>query len=302
MADQVAAAFAAVRADERLVLLEGFHALKHALRFGADVVAAAAEDAAALDRLAERLAPTYARRSRRSWPSGRSARSSRARRTPRSRRSRGARRVDSAALLAAAPGPPAVLLEDPRHSATSARSCASPRRPAPPGCLRPARATRGTRPRCAAPRDCTSPCRSAAPSPWRSAPGRWSCSIPRATGSRRCPMGRCSRSGPSATASARSSPHAPCAQLSHPDAQRRLQPQRRHRRRGGALHGRSGFSQRSIVQTGVMPADSSSRVAPASRPAPTARPPSAPRRSAARPCSSIARPRPRPREREATAR
>jgi TrmH family RNA methyltransferase len=52
-ADRVAKAFA----DERLVRLEGFHALKHALRFGAEVVAAATDDAAALDALARRLAP-----------------------------------------------------------------------------------------------------------------------------------------------------------------------------------------------------------------------------------------------------
>jgi TrmH family RNA methyltransferase len=52
-ADRVAAAFA----DDRLVRLEGFHALKHALRFGAEIVAAATGDAAALDALAERLAP-----------------------------------------------------------------------------------------------------------------------------------------------------------------------------------------------------------------------------------------------------
>jgi RNA methyltransferase, TrmH family len=52
-ADRVAEAFA----DERLVRLEGFHALKHALRFGAEIVAAATDDAAALDALVERLAP-----------------------------------------------------------------------------------------------------------------------------------------------------------------------------------------------------------------------------------------------------
>ena len=56
-ADPVAEAFAAARTDERLVLLEGFHALKHALRFGAKIVAAATQDRAALERLAERLAP-----------------------------------------------------------------------------------------------------------------------------------------------------------------------------------------------------------------------------------------------------
>jgi len=39
------------------VVLEGFHALKHALRFGAKIVAAATDNADALDRLARSLAP-----------------------------------------------------------------------------------------------------------------------------------------------------------------------------------------------------------------------------------------------------
>ncbi|WP_374774877.1 TrmH family RNA methyltransferase [Streptomyces sp. NBC_01310] len=46
---------AAVRAD--LVLLDGFHALKHALRFGADVRMVIAEDPAAVRALAAELAP-----------------------------------------------------------------------------------------------------------------------------------------------------------------------------------------------------------------------------------------------------
>ncbi|MEJ8643423.1 RNA methyltransferase [Streptomyces sp. MS1.HAVA.3] len=46
---------AAVRAD--LVLLDGFHALKHALRFGADVRMVIAEDPAAVRDLAAELAP-----------------------------------------------------------------------------------------------------------------------------------------------------------------------------------------------------------------------------------------------------
>ncbi|MFO1046825.1 MAG: TrmH family RNA methyltransferase [Geminicoccaceae bacterium] len=38
-------------------MLEGFHALKHALRFGATIELAVTRDAAALDRLAQQLAP-----------------------------------------------------------------------------------------------------------------------------------------------------------------------------------------------------------------------------------------------------
>lgn len=49
--------FAAARRDHRLAVLEGFHALKHALRFGAEIVEAVAPDPDAAVRLAERLAP-----------------------------------------------------------------------------------------------------------------------------------------------------------------------------------------------------------------------------------------------------
>lgn len=52
--------FRKARRDPRLVVLEGFHALKHALRFGADVVEVVAVDPAELDRLAAELAPDLA--------------------------------------------------------------------------------------------------------------------------------------------------------------------------------------------------------------------------------------------------
>jgi len=114
-ADPVAQAFAAARTDERLVLVEGFHALKHALRFGAELVAAATDDAAALGRLAERLAPDV-----------RPALAARVEerpldalvaRVPHTGVVAVARRPAFAAgdLLAVAPGTPVVLLEDPRH-------------------------------------------------------------------------------------------------------------------------------------------------------------------------------------------
>lgn len=45
------------RRDPTLAVLEGFHALKHALRFGADVTEAVSSDRAGLERLAEELAP-----------------------------------------------------------------------------------------------------------------------------------------------------------------------------------------------------------------------------------------------------
>lgn len=54
--------FQQARADERLALLEGFHALKHALRFGAEIELVAATDPDALERLAADLAPDLAGR------------------------------------------------------------------------------------------------------------------------------------------------------------------------------------------------------------------------------------------------
>ncbi|HYM45791.1 MAG TPA: TrmH family RNA methyltransferase [Solirubrobacteraceae bacterium] len=49
--------FGRARRDRTLVVLEGFHALKHALRFGAVVLEVVCADAAALERLASQLAP-----------------------------------------------------------------------------------------------------------------------------------------------------------------------------------------------------------------------------------------------------
>jgi len=49
--------FGRARRDPSLAVLEGFHPLKHALRFGADVLEVVCRDAAELDRLALELAP-----------------------------------------------------------------------------------------------------------------------------------------------------------------------------------------------------------------------------------------------------
>ena len=51
------ARFQSARRDPHLAVLEGFHALKHALRFGAAIEAACALDRAALDAFADALAP-----------------------------------------------------------------------------------------------------------------------------------------------------------------------------------------------------------------------------------------------------
>ena len=114
-ADPVAEAFAAARTDERLVLLEGFHALKHALRFGAEVVAAATPDRAALERLAQRLAPDL--RARLAVLVAERQLEALVAQVPHTGVVAVARRprVDAAAVLAVATAAPVVLLEDPRR-------------------------------------------------------------------------------------------------------------------------------------------------------------------------------------------
>jgi TrmH family RNA methyltransferase len=54
--------FGRARRDPALAVLEGFHPLKHALRFGANVLEVLCRDAAELDALAARLAPDLAAR------------------------------------------------------------------------------------------------------------------------------------------------------------------------------------------------------------------------------------------------
>ena len=53
--------FGRARRDPSLAVLEGFHALKHALRFGAVVHEVACRDRAQLARLADALAPDVRR-------------------------------------------------------------------------------------------------------------------------------------------------------------------------------------------------------------------------------------------------
>jgi RNA methyltransferase, TrmH family len=109
--------FGAARADRGLAVLEGFHALKHALRFGARVEAVATSDADALERLAAALAPDLAGAFRaRAEVVAPDVLRTLAPRTPATRVVAIARRpaVDPAAVLAAPDGS-VVLLEDPRH-------------------------------------------------------------------------------------------------------------------------------------------------------------------------------------------
>jgi TrmH family RNA methyltransferase len=60
VSEPVVQRFRAARRDLDLALLEGFHALKHALRFGADVIEAVALEPDELERLAADLAPDLA--------------------------------------------------------------------------------------------------------------------------------------------------------------------------------------------------------------------------------------------------
>jgi TrmH family RNA methyltransferase len=56
--------FGRARRDPSLAVLEGFHPIKHALRFGANMIEVLSSDPAELDRLAELLAPDLALRLR----------------------------------------------------------------------------------------------------------------------------------------------------------------------------------------------------------------------------------------------
>lgn len=60
MGDELIHRFRRARRQRDVVVVEGFHALKHALRFGAELVEAYAVDPAALEELAAELAPDLA--------------------------------------------------------------------------------------------------------------------------------------------------------------------------------------------------------------------------------------------------
>ena len=117
MNDALVQRFRAARRDRGLAVLEGFHALKHALRFGAEIVEALAVEPAELDRLAAELAPDLA-----GSLAGRLTRVDAGELermvpyAPRTGVVAIARRpaVDVAAALADRRAAPAVLLEDPR--------------------------------------------------------------------------------------------------------------------------------------------------------------------------------------------
>ena len=109
--------YRAARRDRTLAVLEGFHALKHALRFGAEVIEAVAADSEELERLAADLAPDLAGSlARRVTPVEAEVLDRMAPHAPRTGVIAIARRpaVDLDAVLADGRAAPVVLLEDPR--------------------------------------------------------------------------------------------------------------------------------------------------------------------------------------------
>ncbi len=117
MNDPLVLRFQAARRDSGLVVLEGFHALKHALRFGAEVIEAVAVEVDAVEALAGELAPdltgTLGKRLR---PVDAATLEELAPRAPRTGVVAIARRppVDVAATMADERPAPIVLLEEPR--------------------------------------------------------------------------------------------------------------------------------------------------------------------------------------------
>jgi len=117
VSDPLVQRFRVARRDPDLALLEGFHALKHALRFGADVIEAVAPDPDVLDRLAKDLAPDLTGSlAGRVAPVSTELLAQLVPHAPRTGVVAIARRpaVDVAAVLAAERPTPIVLLEDPR--------------------------------------------------------------------------------------------------------------------------------------------------------------------------------------------
>jgi len=118
VSDDVVQRFHRARRDPGLAVLEGFHALKHGLRFGAEILEVVACDPAELERLARDLAPDLAGRF------GASVRTTNAQtfgelapQAPRTGVMAIARRraVDLARVLSDPAPTPVVLLENPRN-------------------------------------------------------------------------------------------------------------------------------------------------------------------------------------------
>ncbi|HEX9823949.1 MAG TPA: TrmH family RNA methyltransferase [Actinomycetota bacterium] len=110
--------FHAARRDPSLTVIEGFHAVKHAVRFGAEILEAATLDVSALSRLAGRLAPDVVRRLASAEEVDVPTFESLVPSPPRSGVVAIARRrvSDPAAMLADPAPAPVVLLESPRRA------------------------------------------------------------------------------------------------------------------------------------------------------------------------------------------
>jgi RNA methyltransferase, TrmH family len=110
--------FRTARRDPELTVIEGFHALKHALRFGAELVEAVATDPAGLDVMAAELAPDLTGQlSERVEQVDKETLADLVPLVPHTGVAAIARRprVDLAAALAAPAPIPAILLEQPRN-------------------------------------------------------------------------------------------------------------------------------------------------------------------------------------------
>jgi RNA methyltransferase, TrmH family len=117
VSDALVRRYRAARRDPELAFLEGFHALKHALRFGAEVLEGVATDPAELERLSEELAPDLAGSlSARVTPVEAEVLAALVPQAPRTGVVAIARRpqVDVAQVVADQRPAPLVLLEDPR--------------------------------------------------------------------------------------------------------------------------------------------------------------------------------------------
>lgn len=114
--EALAAAFRAARRDPARAVLEGFHALKHALRFGAEIEVVAAVEPDALEVLAARLAPDLAGRfAALAEPIPRHALGALVPRPPRTEVVAIARRPRTDLAALEGDPRPVVALEDPRH-------------------------------------------------------------------------------------------------------------------------------------------------------------------------------------------
>ncbi|MBA3865061.1 MAG: rRNA methyltransferase [Solirubrobacterales bacterium] len=118
MGDELIHRFRRARRDPALAVIEGFHALKHALRFGAELIEAVAVDPELLEALASELAPDLAGTlAVRVEPIDDETLAAIVPLVPRTGVVAIARRprADVAAVLAARGPAPVVLLEDPRN-------------------------------------------------------------------------------------------------------------------------------------------------------------------------------------------